>query len=280
MNMRTLVANAFVGALLLCAVPCASFSQPAPATDNAASDVAAPVTGVSDRDYILGPDDVVEANVLGRSDFKARSKVGQDGKITVPYLGSIAAAHKTTTQLADDLRAALIKGGYYADPILSVDIVSYASRTVIVLGDVLKPGLIPVDRPYRLSELLARVGGVKEGAADYIVVRSDQGPERHFSVKQLATGDLQQDPYIEPGEKIYSPKGETFYISGQVRTPGTFPIAEDMTLRQAIARAGGLSETGSDHGVKVTHANGKKGKLKLEDKVQPDDVIIIGEKLF
>ena len=52
--------------------------------------------------------------------------------------------------------------------IVEVEVVSYASRYVTVLGAVGSPGLIPMDRPYRLSEILARVGGARQDGADHV----------------------------------------------------------------------------------------------------------------
>ena len=43
-------------------------------------------------DYILGPDDVVDVEVLGRADFKTRARIGADGTIQLPLIGRIAAA--------------------------------------------------------------------------------------------------------------------------------------------------------------------------------------------
>src|SRR5205807_8503310 len=98
--------------------------------------------------------------------------------------------------------------------------------------------LIPMDRPYRRSELLARVGGVREGAAEYIIVRSLNGEEKRYSIRQIATGDLSQDPYVKAGDKLFAPVAEVYYVYGQVKSPGVFPVAPDMTVRMARARAG------------------------------------------
>jgi polysaccharide export outer membrane protein len=192
----------------------------------------------------------------------------------------VAAANKTANQLNEEVSRALEAGGYFARPILSVQIVEYASRYVTVLGDVGSPGLVPIDRPYRLSEILARVGGVKPDGADYVVVRSPDGPERHLMINALATGDSSQDPLVAPGDKIFSPKAEVFYISGQVKTPGSYPVETGMTLRMAIGRGGGLTDLGSDRGVKVTHADGKVDRPTLNDKIAPGDVVVVGERLF
>lgn len=279
--MRNLIASLLFSLVAVLTLPGASLAQ-APAPDAAApaqSQPAAPIA-TSDASYVLGPQDVIEVSVLGRSDFTTRAKVGEDGLIQLPFLGTITAAKKTTSQLGAEVADALEKGGYFSKPILRVEIVAYASRYVTVLGAVTTPGLIPVDRPYHLSEILARVGGARPDAADYLIVRPDNGPEHRFSISGLVTGDASQDPTVSPGDKILVPKAELFYISGQVKGPGAFALETDMTLRMAIARGGGLTDLGTDHGVKVTGVDGKVRRLQLDDKIKPGDVIVVGERLF
>src|SRR5258708_7455692 len=163
-------------------------------------------TGGPDQSYILGPDDVVQVEVLGRDDFKGvQARITHQGTIQLRYIGAVPAANRTTTQLAQDVTKALEAGGYFEHPVVSVDIISYASRYVTVLGQVDHPGLVPIDRNYRVSEVLAKVGGVAADGADYIVLRPASAAERRRSVNDLATGDLDQDPYVSPGDKIYVP---------------------------------------------------------------------------
>lgn len=274
MQFRKLAAM-LVGLLTLVA-PLAAGAQPAATA--AASEVAAAPPAV--KSYILGPDDVIEVSVLGRTDFTTRAKIEADGTIQLPYLGTVHAADMTSEELREQVRAALEKGGYFTKPILTVNIVSYASRYVTVLGSVVTPGLVPVDRPYHLSELLARVGGAKENSADYVVLRSGKAPERHLLIKTLATGDESQDPFVAPGDKIYVPSAELFYISGQIKAPGAYALSSDMTLRMAISRGGGLTDSGSDRHIQLTRAGKRVAKIDLEQKIQPGDVIVIGERLF
>jgi polysaccharide export outer membrane protein len=223
---------------------------------------------------------VVEVEVLGRTDFRQRAKIGVDGKISLPFIGPVVAAKKTTLQLADDVRAALEKGGYFLNPVMRVEIVGFASRYVTVLGLVGSPGLVPVDRPYRLSEILARVGGARENAADYVVLTPESGEVTRYSIKAAATGDPSQDPIVPPGARLFVPQAELVYVSGQVKGPGSFPIMSDMTVRMAIAKAGGLTDIGSERGIKVTHTDGKVEKPGMSGKVLPGDVIVVGERLF
>jgi polysaccharide export outer membrane protein len=255
--------------------PAPARAGPAAASAATPSDAAKPA-----QSYILGPEDVVEIEVLGQSDFKVRAPIGADGTIKLPYIGSMAAANKTTDQLSADISQALVAGGYFAKPILSVEIVAYASRYVTVLGEVAAPGLVPIDRPYHLSEILARVGGVKGDAADYVVLRPHDGPERHYVISASAMGDAGQDPMVSPGDRIFSPTADLFYISGEIKAPGAYPVTTGMTLRMAIGRGGGLTDIGTDKGVKVTHADGKIDRPGLNDKIAAGDVIVISERLF
>lgn len=230
--------------------------------------------------YILGPSDVVEVSVLGRADFTTRDRVGEDGTIRVPFLGVVKAANKTTVQLADELGKALDGGGYFTHPIVKVDVISYASRYVTVLGDFNSPGLVPVDRAYRLSEIIARVGGVKDVGADFVIFRPRLGEARQISIRALATGDLNDDPFVSPGDKIYSPDAELFYVSGQVKAPGAFAMRQNLTIRMAVARGGGLTDSGSLSRLTITRGGKTLKDVNLDEKVQPGDVIVVGERLF
>jgi polysaccharide export outer membrane protein len=262
--------------LLACAGASAQSAAPAAAraAAPAATDLAAGQT------YLLGPADVIEVSVLGRPDFTTKGRIGDDGTIRVPYLGPVAAANKTTIQLADDLAKALDGGGYFAHPIVKVEVDSYSSRYVTVLGNVTSPGLIPVDRAYRLSEIIARVGGIKDTGADYVIFSPRSGQSQKIRIEALATGDLRDDPFVSPGDKIYSPEAEVFYISGQVKAPGIFPMKPNLTFRMAISRGGGVTDAGSANSISVTRGGKKMGHVDLDAKVVAGDVIVIGERLF
>lgn len=274
MSFRT----SFVSALLLSAI--LAFTGPAAAQQAPATPtpVAAAASGAGQAEYVVGPDDVIEIEVVGQPD-RTRAHVYADGTIQMNLLGKVMVSGRTTRQIGDEVAQALKAGAFYANPTVNVEVVSFASRYVTVLGDVASPGLVPINKPYRLSEILAKVGGVHPTAADYLVVRSEGGAEKRYPIQALATGDLSQDPYVAAGDKIYSPVAEVFYISGQIRTPGSYPLQSNLTIRQAIAKSGGLTESGTDRGVEVTRG-GKKTKLDAGAKVEPGDVIVIRERLF
>lgn len=229
--------------------------------------------------YVLGPGDVIEVSVLGREDFKPRVQVQADGTVALPLLGSVPAADRTVLQLRDQIREALVRGGYYSSPVLNISIVTYASRYVTVLGEVATPGVVPIDRAYRLSEIIARAGGVKETGSDRITLTPAGGSPNDLSLRAIATGRA-ADPVVNPGDKVYVAEAETFYIYGQVTAPGTYPVDSDMTLRMALARSGGLTPLGSERRTKLIRGEREISRVDLDEKIQPGDVIVVGQKFF
>lgn len=275
MYLRATQVNVAAVCAILGLSPMAALAQP-----STAPPLATPVApqGASAAEYVLGPEDVVEVEVVGQPD-RARARIYTDGTIQLNLVGKLRAADKTPAELGVEIAAALKAGGFYANPAVNVEVVNYASRYVTVLGAVGSPSLVPINRTYRLSEILARVGGVQSTAADYVIVRPEAGGEKRYLIAELATGDATKDPYVQPGDKIFAPVAEVFYISGQVNTPGSYPVRSDLTVRQAIARGGGVTASGSDKKVTVTRG-GKKVKLTGDAIVMPGDVIVVGERLF
>lgn len=253
-------------------------STPAAATPTQAAATVAPAA-TAPAGYKIGVDDVIEADVLGQTDFKTRARVQADGTVTLPYLGAVQVKGETATSLAEKLAGLLRAGGYYAKPIVSVEIVGFVSNYVTVLGQVTSSGLQPVDRGYHVSEIIARAGGLRPEAADFVVLTRADGSSAKLDYKKLAQGGPNDDPVVTPGDKVFVPEVEHFYIYGQINAPGVYAIRSDMTLRRALAQGGGLAAAGSVKRVKVTR-DGKELKLKLDDPILPGDTIVIGERLF
>jgi polysaccharide export outer membrane protein len=261
--------NLFIRLALASVLSLAAFGTAAPAQSTPAV-----------QEYALGAGDVIEVNVLGRDDFKTRARIRPDGTILLPFLGAVSAAQRTPTELSASVAASLRSGGYYSNPVVSVDVVSYASQYVTVLGAVATPGLVPIDRAYRLSEIMARVGGTRMGGADYVVLRPTIGEEKRYNILTLATGDATQDPLVSPGDKIYVPDAELFYIYGEVNSPGAYPMMSEPTLRKAVARGGGVKPTGTTGRIRIYRQGEQIKGADLASALQPGDVIVVGERLF
>jgi polysaccharide biosynthesis/export protein len=230
--------------------------------------------------YVLGTGDTVEIAVLGRDDFRSRVQIQVDGTIQLPFIGDIPAINRTVLQLRNEIRAALIAGQYFNEPAVSVTVVSYASRYVTVLGEVATPGIVAIDRSYRLSEIMARIGGLRPSAADVITLVRVSGEALKLDMVAVATGDVSQDVIINPGDRIFVAQAPQFYIYGEVNGPGAYKLERNMSLRMALARGGGVTAQGTEKRVKVIRDGVELPKTDLNAPVQPNDTIRVGQRIF
>lgn len=256
--------------------------EPTPAPVNP---TAAPATAplVSDPEYRLGDGDIIDVMVVGSSDFNTRGRVSNDGAILLPLVGAIAARGDTPAGLADKVGAALKKGGYYPNPVVRVELAGIRSRYVTVLGAVGSPGLIPLDRSYRLSEIIARVAGrAGGGGADYVILTPTTGEGHRYKISDLATKGGADDPIVQAGDKIYIPPldNEVFYFTGEVKKPGPQAMSPELTLRIALAVAGGVTENGSEKKFSIVRKGEKLKGATLETKLEPGDIVTFGAKMF
>jgi polysaccharide export outer membrane protein len=73
------------------------------------------------------------------------------------------------------------------------------------------------------------------------------------------------------------------FVSGQVRSPGEYVIRGEMTVRQAIALAGGVTDRGSSRRLQIVRrADGKEVTVNasLQTPVQSGDTIVVRERIM
>jgi polysaccharide export outer membrane protein len=135
-------------------------------------------------------------------------------------------------------------------------------------------------------QALAIAGSPTADASSEVIVsrKSKNGGENEIirvNLRDLELGN--KDIPLQDGDVINVPKAQTFFVDGYVRNPGSYVLDPGMTVQQAIAMAGGLSERGSDRGIKASRV--VKGKLvdvdlRLQDPVQPGDTIKVRSRFF
>ena len=280
---RSLGLILLIAAAAASAQPASPLRMPQPAPAPQAGRPAAPATQAAQdvaSGYVLGADDVIEVTVLGQPEFTTRARVKANGTIQLPFIGEQKVSGETALSMAPKISEKLRAGGYYAKPVVNIEISSFASRYVVLLGAVGTPGLQPVDRDYRLSEIIARAGGLRETGADFVTLTRASGEQRNYPFERLAAGGPEDDPVIAPGDKIFVPEADLFYLYGQVNAPGVYPIkGGEMSIRKVIARGGGFNASGSAKRIKLFR-NGEETKVNLDMVIKPGDVIVVGERLF
>jgi len=117
---------------------------------------------MTDRDYYIGIDDVLDIAVWNNTQLTRTVVVRPDGKISVPLLQDISAAGLTPMQLQAWLTQAL--SGNVKAPEVSVIVREVHSRKVSVLGEVREPGWYQITGRTTVLDVLAMAGGLTEYA--------------------------------------------------------------------------------------------------------------------
>lgn len=76
---------------------------------------------------------------------------------------------------------------------------------------------------------------------------------------------------------------KTVYVNGEVRNPGAYKLTKGLTVLKAITLAGGLTGKAAENRTKIirkTEKGEKTIKAKMDDLLEPDDVIIVPESYF
>jgi polysaccharide export outer membrane protein len=236
----------------------------------------------------LGPGDSVAIVVYGQTDMGGTVYVSDDGTIPVALAGPVQVSGLSPSQASARIEKALRDGKFLVDPHVTLTVTQTVSQRVSVVGDVGKPGRYAIESNTSIFDLLAEAGGVTEVAGDTVdILRGADGniTRIQVSLKSLSGGgSVLSTPSLKGGDTVFVPRAPQFYIYGEVATPGKFKVEIGMTVVQAIARAGGLTQRGSASRVVVkrTKADGtyETTKAKLSDLVQADDVIRVKESIF
>ena len=202
-------------------------------------------------------------------------------------------AGKTNKQ-SYDLRDLLKKADDSGNPqtnnpvVTGDDIIYVNAREVSVLGQVNRPGKYSVASGVRtVIDFLSQAGGVSAGGADNIIViskRNGKTTKQEIDVDQLyKKGDTSFNFELTDGDSIYVPRTPVFYIYGEVQRPGAFRLERNMNVAQALSTGGGLSQRGTERGIKIKRNTGGKLKTidaKSGDLLQADDILYVSESLF
>ena len=172
---------------------------PTISTEPANRQMPAPLAVVP-ADYRIGVSDVAAITVWKVPELSRSLPVRPDGKISLPLIGDVEAAGKTTGEL-HDLVVARLKP-YIPDPDVTVMVEQINSQKYFVMGQVAKPGSYPLTVPSTVVEALAAAGGFLDWAktGDIQVVRhtADNQTERiRFSYKGWLKKKSKKDSSIE-----------------------------------------------------------------------------------
>lgn len=231
-------------------------------------------------DYVVGEGDLLSIDAVNLPEMTKRVRVDGQGNITLPLVETVAVGGKTVAEVQRDLGTRLRK--YVYDPQVSVFVEEYRSQQIAVMGAVQRPGLVSETGDHTsVLDAISAAGGMTADAGSrlYLIpVESRSGTKAAAGVRTVATADdvnrladaapividtaavdetVQQQFFslpVQGGDVIVVPRAGEFVADGWVNKPGTYPITSGLTVRGAIATAGGFAFPADKHNVRIVHS--------------------------
>lgn len=160
------------------------------------------------KEYVIGPEDVLEINVWKQPDISATVPVRSDGKISTPLINEIQAAGNTPSQLRDEITERLLK--FIDDPTVSVIVKEINSLKISVSGNVASPGVYKISENINIVDAISLAGGLKRRADSkrIRILRNENGTDKVYQINYnaiVSDGDINQNVVIYPGDSIVVP---------------------------------------------------------------------------
>lgn len=207
-----------------------------PSTFAPATDVPVPA------EYVIGPGDTFEVQLIGNTKGRYSLVVGRNGQINFPELGPISVGG-----LRFDTARELLERRVNEQMIGtqgSIHLGEMRSIRVFVLGDANYPGSYTVSGLSTITNALFVSGGVKRiGSLRNIELkRGGKTVARLDLYDLLLKGDTSADLRLQPGDVIFIPTlSQMVGVTGEVRRPALYELKRETTAAELAELAGGMT---------------------------------------
>jgi protein involved in polysaccharide export with SLBB domain len=203
----------------------------------------APVTDVPvPSEYVIGPGDRFDVQLIGNTKGKHSLVVNRDGRIMFPELGPIAVSGLRVDEAKTRIEQRV------ADQMIGTQVTvsmgDLRSIRVFVVGEANQPGSYTVSSLATVTNALFVSGGVKPiGSLRNIQLkRNGRIVSRLDLYDLLLNGDTSGDARLLPGDVIFIPPvGTTVGVTGEVRRPAIYELQGEASAADLLHLAGGLT---------------------------------------
>ncbi|MCI4445291.1 MAG: SLBB domain-containing protein [Candidatus Aminicenantes bacterium] len=224
-------------------------------------------TPLKSVDYRIGPKDLIEIKVYELPELDQTVRVAEDGTVSLAVIGKVEVNGLTAQELEKKL-GELLDQKYTKAAHVTVMIREH--QKIAILGAVGRPGLYEMIGPTSLFQLLSEAGGLTPQAGKEIQILRETTPGNKerviLNLDEVLKSGQTSSIMLQPRDEIIVPFDQvlTVYVYGEVKTPGaiTYQESKKITLLQAIARAGGLTEWANGIQVMIKRKDPKTGQDK------------------
>lgn len=215
------------------------------------------------NDYKISIRDQFTVILSGSKEAIFDLNVKLDGTILFPEIGSISVIGETFGQVKEKL-SNLIDQTYIGVKI-DLSIKNLSAKKITIVGAVKTPGTYLVNPFSTISSALAYSGGISQiGTLRNIKLIRNDGNTFNFDLYELLiNGNRSADINIEAGDVILIEAAEQFItLSGEVRRPGIYEIAENETLEDLVKFGLGFSPFANKTNMDVRILNIKASSIQ------------------
>lgn len=172
--------------------------------------------------------------------------VGRDGAIMVPYAGRVRAAGRSTFEIQRQIERAL--DGKAIQPQALVTVVRPISNTVTVIGEATAGARVPLSpKGDRILDVIATAGGARTATTETFI-QLTRGSHTARVAMTRVVADARENVYVRPGDVITVIRDPQYFLaSGATGRTSDIPFdGDNMTLSQALTKAGGLIDNRAD----------------------------------
>ena len=189
--------------------------------------------------YRIKKGDTLLISVIGQPEYTHSAQVREDGRISY-FSGDLDVAGQTVEAVNLQIREFLVSESLVRNPVVMVSPV-LQENGVFVGGAVKLPGRYPIspETDIGLYRAIALAGGMAENADHQVVqlIRTDV-PQKVESY-DLSPTHPYRDIRVNVNDLVFVMPLSTVEVQGQVQTPGSFFIRGQISIEEALARAGG-----------------------------------------
>ncbi len=155
--------------------------------------------------------DMLLVHVFGETEFSGpdngglQLRVSSAGEVSLYLLGTVKIAGKTPAEAEQHIRSLLMKG-YIRDPHVLVQVETYRVSNVTVMGQVSKPGLIPLPAEQKIDILagIAQAGGFTQLARTSKIELTRDGKTETFDLNDLKkVKDIKKKIWLQAADLIF-----------------------------------------------------------------------------
>jgi protein involved in polysaccharide export with SLBB domain len=180
-------------ALLLVSAACSSTPHPV--------DLPLPIEATS-----FGVGDVFELRIVGEDKLPTVFTIAPDGTVDLPYIKRTKVLGLEPQQVAEVVRKRLIEEDVLTDPTVSVSIKEYNSKRVEILGEVARPGSVPLQPGMTLLRAISLCGGFNNVAnKSRVTIRrhiKDGGTRAATVSADAIIANKIPDPMLQAGDSV------------------------------------------------------------------------------